>query len=167
MTRVGFSVLAGQVLTAGFSGKHAPEELLRPCALGELGGIVLFKRNLGAMHEVSALVSRFAEAAPAEWPLLIAIDQEGGRVARLGPPVLKLPPMRALGDLGDSDLTERAGALLGKQLRALGFTMNLAPVLDVNTNPHNPVIGDRAFGDTPEQVIEQALAFARGLEREG
>jgi beta-N-acetylhexosaminidase len=167
MTRVGLRVLAGQVLIAGFPGKDAPEELLRPCALGELGGIVLFKRNLGAMHEVSALSSRFAEAAPKEWPLLIAVDQEGGRVARLGPPVLKLPPMRALAELGDPDLTERAGRLLGQQLRALGFTMNLAPVLDVNTNPQNPVIGDRAFGDTPAQVIEQALAFARGLERPG
>ena len=167
MTRVGLRVLAGQVLVAGFSGKDAPEELLRPCALGELGGIVLFKRNLGAMHEVSALCSRFAETAPREFPLLVAVDQEGGRVARLGAPVLKLPPMHALGELGDLDLTERAGTLLGRQLRALGFTMNLAPVLDVNTNPHTPVIGDRAFADSPEQVIEQALAFARGLERPG
>jgi beta-N-acetylhexosaminidase len=160
-------VLAGQVLIAGFSGKDAPEELLRPCALGELGGIVLFKRNLGAMHEVSALVARLSEAAPSEWPLLVAIDQEGGRVARLGPPIVRLPPMRKLSGLGDPSLTERAAILLGRQLRALGFTMNLAPVLDVNTNPDNPVIGDRAFGSTPEDVIEQALAFAQGLEREG
>ena len=157
--------LAGQVLTAGFAGKDAPDELLRPCARGELGGIILFRRNLGAMHEVSALVSRFVETAPPEWPLLVAVDQEGGRVARLGPPVLQLPPMRALSSLNDSALTERAGALLGRQLKALGFTMDFAPVLDVDTNPQNPVIGDRAFGESAERVIEQGFAFARGLER--
>jgi beta-N-acetylhexosaminidase len=167
MDKVAMRVLAGQVLTAGFGGKDAPAELLRPCARGELGGIVLFKRNLGVMHEVSALVARFVEAAPPDWPLLVAVDQEGGRVARLGPPVLKLPPMRALASLDDVDLTTRAARLLGRQLRALGFTMNFSPVLDVDTNPQNPVIGDRSFGRTPEHVIRHALAFAAGLEAPG
>jgi beta-N-acetylhexosaminidase len=167
MTSQAHRVLAGQVLTAGFAGKDAPEALLRLCGQAELGGIILFKRNLGPMHEVSALVARFSGAAPAEWPLLVAVDQEGGRVARLGPPVLALPPMRVLGALDDLALTERAGQLLGRQLRALGFTMNLAPVLDVDTNPYNPVIGDRAFGTEPERVIRHALAFAKGLEAPG
>jgi beta-N-acetylhexosaminidase len=119
------------------------------------------------MHEVAALTERFVAAAPQDLPPLIAIDQEGGRVARLGAPVLLLPPMARLSALGDADLTRRAGALLGRQLAALGFSMDFAPVLDVNTNPHNPVIGDRAFGDRPEVVIEQALAFAEGLGSAG
>lgn len=160
-------MLAGQVLTAGFAGKDAPERLLNRCKQAELGGIILFKRNLGTMHEVSALVARFCQAASSEWPLLVAVDQEGGRVARLGPPVLSLPPMLRLGGANDPALTERAGTLLGRQLRALGFTMNMAPVLDVHTNPQNPVIGDRSFGTTPEHVLCHAYAFARGLEREG
>jgi beta-N-acetylhexosaminidase len=113
------------------------------------------------------LVARFVESAPAESPPLVAVDQEGGRVARLGPPVLTLPPMRRLAALGDAQLTERAGRLLGRQLAALGFSMDFAPILDVDTNPQNPVIGDRAFGGTPEQVITQAFAFARGLEAPG
>jgi len=159
--------LAGQVLVAGFPGTEAPEELLRATERGELGGILLFKRNLGQMHEVAALVARFAEKAPHDCPLLVAVDQEGGRVARLGEPVLRLPPMAKLAALGDLELTERAGAMLGRQLAALGFSMNFAPVLDVNTNPENPVIGDRAFGTTAPQVIAQALAFARGLEAPG
>ena len=87
-------VLAGQVLVAGFEGQQAPDELLRPCARGELGGIILFRRNLGSVHQVSALNASFVAAAPPDLPLLVAVDQEGGRVARLGPPVLKLPPMR-------------------------------------------------------------------------
>ncbi len=160
-------VLAGQVLVVGFAGKDAPGELLGPCARGELGGIILFKRNLGTMHEVAALVGRFVAASPPDLPLLVAVDQEGGRVARLGAPLLRLPPMAMLGRLDDVGLTARAGELLGRQLRALGFNMNFAPVLDVNTNPDNPVIGDRAFGPDPACVVRHGLAFGRGLSRGG
>ncbi len=160
-------VLAGQVLVVGFAGKDAPDELLGPCARGELGGIILFKRNLGTMHEVASLIGRFVAAAPPDRPLLVAVDQEGGRVARLGPPVLGLPPMHKLGELDDLALTERAARLLGQQLQALGFNMDFAPVLDVNTNPLNPVIGDRAFGSDADRVVRHGLAFARGLAQGG
>jgi beta-N-acetylhexosaminidase len=81
--------------------------------------------------------------------------------------VLKLPPMRALGGLADPALTRHCGELLGRQLAALGFTIDLAPVLDVDTNPSNPVIGDRSFGRDPQTVIAQAGAFARGLAAGG
>ena len=119
------------------------------------------------MHQIAVLIARIADSGAQHTPLLVAVDQEGGRVARLGSPVLKLPPMRALASLSDPALTERAAAFLGGQLRALGFTMDFAPVLDVDTNPANPVIGDRSFGATPEQVVEQAYAFARGLASAG
>ena len=87
-------VLAGQVLVAGFEGTEAPDELLRRCATGELGGIILFRRNLDSVHQSSALIAQFVDQSPCDLPLLVAVDQEGGRVARLGPPILKLPPMR-------------------------------------------------------------------------
>ena len=93
MTNALMRRLAGQVLVAGFPGTEAPEQLLRVCERGELGGILLFKRNLGQMHEVAALVARFVDKAPHDSPLLVAVDQEGGRVARLGSPVLRLPPI--------------------------------------------------------------------------
>jgi beta-N-acetylhexosaminidase len=140
---------------------------LGACARGELGGIILFKRNLRDVHDIPRLISKFVEATPPALPLLVAVDQEGGRVARLGSPVLQLPPMRRLAALDDPELTEACGRVLGRQLRALGFTMDLAPVLDVDTNPHNPVIGDRSFGSTPEAVVRHALAFARGLGSPG
>lgn len=160
-------VLAGQVLIAGFAGTDAPDELLQSLSRNELAGVILFKRNLGTMHQIAALIARIAEIAPPDSPPLVAVDQEGGRVARLGAPILRLPPMRKLAALRDPALTERAAALLGRQLKALGFTMDFAPVLDVDTNPENPVIGDRAFGASVEQVIEQAFAFARGLAAGG
>lgn len=158
---------AGQVLVAGFAAGAPPAELLDATRRGELGGIILFKRNVGTMPEVAALIARFASLGPEASPILVAIDQEGGRVARLGAPVVKLPPMRVLGTLGDRELTRRAAAVLGAQLRALGVTMDFAPVLDVDTNPANPVIGDRSFAREPAGVIEHALAFAEGLESAG
>ncbi len=158
---------AGQVLVAGFGAGAPPAGLVDATRRGELGGIVLFKRNVGEMADVARLIAALASAAPADAPLLVAIDQEGGRVARLGAPVVKLPPMRTLAMLHDPALTRRAGAVLGAQLRALGITMDFAPVLDVDTNPANPVIGDRSFSRDPAEVIVQALAFAEGLESAG
>ena len=167
MSKAETRALAGQVLIAGFAGTVAPDELLALTERGELGGVILFKRNLGSMHQIAQLTASISRRAPRDLPPIIAVDQEGGRVARVGAPVLRLPPMRRLAALGDAQLTERAGAVLGRQLAALGFTMDFAPVLDVDTNPHNPVIGDRSFGATPEAVIAQAFAFARGLTTGG
>jgi len=156
--------LAGQVLIAGFPGTSAPPGLVDLASRGALGGIILFKRNLGSVYEVADLIGRFETP---DAPLFVAIDQEGGRVARLGPPIVKLPPMRALAGTGDVQLVRDAGAFLGKQLAALGFTMDFAPVLDVDTNPDNPVIGDRSFGSTAEEVERFAFAFADGLADSG
>ncbi|MCS6798730.1 MAG: beta-N-acetylhexosaminidase [Myxococcota bacterium] len=157
---------AGQVLWIGFHGRDPDARLLALARDGALGGIVLFRRNLGAPEHVAALVDAHVRACPDEAPPLVAVDQEGGRVARLGPPVLRLPAARVMGRL-NSALVERAAATLGRQLRALGFSADFAPVLDVDTRPDSPVIGDRAFGETPDAVIEAAGAFARGLRHAG
>src|SRR5690606_34075683 len=134
---------------------------------GALGGVILFKRNLGTLEEIAELVAAIQDAYPSGVAPLVSIDQEGGRVARLGAPVVKLPPMRALGERDDADLTRRAARVLGAQLLALGIGVDFAPVLDVDTNPANPVIGDRSFGRDPETVIRHALAFAEGLREAG
>ena len=159
----------GQLIVAGFSGTRLPDTIRGDLARGALGGIILFKRNLTSDVLAVSELTRAAAAAAREsglGPTLIAIDQEGGRVARLGAPVVRLPPMLELGSRGES-LLEEAGALLGGDLRALGFSTGLSPVLDVHSNPANPVIGDRAFGETAGLVTARALAFARGLRRAG
>src|SRR4051794_2786795 len=125
------SVVCGQMLVVGLEGREllASEEKL--LASGERGGVVLFRRNIApAMHGVATLVASVAKAAPAELPPLVAVDQEGGRVMRLGPPALQLPPMRRLGDLDDEDLVRRAAEAQARELVALGFTMSFAPVAD-------------------------------------
>ncbi len=155
---------AGQVLVAGFTGTEPVPSVLEDLSAERLGGVILFKRNIDTVEQVEALCKAHAAANPQSMPLaLIGVDQEGGRVARLEEPVLQLPPMRALGLRDEPEETRRLAKTLGAQLRALGFTLDFAPVLDVDTNPDNPIIGDRAFGSEPEVVIRHGLAFAQGL----
>jgi beta-N-acetylhexosaminidase len=157
----------GQLLIGGFAGTQ-PDAYLRAVAEGRRGGAILFKRNVGAdLRETAELNARLAAAAPRESPLLLAVDQEGGRVARIGAPALRLPPMRALAEWMDAPTAERIAERQAAELAALGFTMNFAPVLDVDTNPQNPVIGDRAFSRDAEVVANLGVAWARGLAKGG
>lgn len=161
MTRVD----PGQALVIGFGGTEVPPMIRRALAAGELGGLILFKRNIESAAQVHDLCASLEW--PAEAPPLLAIDQEGGRVARLGAPVLKLPPMRALGERASGEDLRALGEVLGRQLAALGLTMDFAPILDVDSNPANPVIGDRAFGASADAVVARALPFAAGLRAGG
>ncbi len=153
---------AAHVLVAGYVGDAPPPSLTRL----PLGGVILFSRNLGESLEETAARVEAIERSLRD-PALVAIDQEGGRVARLRDPFLRLPPMRALGIIDDVALTERVGGALGRGLSSLGFGVDFAPVLDVDTNPDNPVIGDRSFGADPETVTRHGLALARGLGSAG
>src|SRR4029079_3349519 len=103
-------------------------------------------------------------------PVLIAVDQEGGRVQRVREPATRWPAMAALDRFDepeDAALSEAGGRAIGDELAALGFDIDFAPVLDVHTNPANPIIGERAFGTTAEAVARRARAFARGLDAAG
>jgi beta-N-acetylhexosaminidase len=153
----------GQLLSVGFDGPAAPAELLGRIARSEVGGVMLFRPNLEGPAQVAALVASLRKAAPAEAPLAVSIDQEGGRVQRLRAPLTAWPDMRSVGAAADVSRTRAVGAALGGELAALGIGWNFAPVLDVHTNPRNPVIGNRAFGSSAEQVTDHALAFWRGL----
>jgi beta-N-acetylhexosaminidase len=158
----------GQLIVGGFATPALSQTFKDALARGERGGAILFRRNLtGSLTDALALTRAIADAAPTDLPPLIAVDQEGGRVTRFGTPVLRLPPMRAFGRLNDEDLVRRAARVLGAQLAALGFTMDFAPVLDVDTCPTNPIIGDRSFSADPAVVARLGRAFAAGLEDGG
>ncbi|HEY8515270.1 MAG TPA: beta-N-acetylhexosaminidase [Candidatus Binatia bacterium] len=128
-------------------------------------GIVLFSRNINDVPELlettSALRGVLGPTA------LIAVDQEGGRVARLRAPFTEWPPMRRFGEANSAALARAAGRAMGRELAAAGFNCDFAPVLDVDSNPANPVIGDRSFGPRPGVVARLGIAFARGLEEAG
>lgn len=168
------SVLCGQMLVVGLGDKQLAADEQRALATGERGGVVLFRRNiepgaagLRAVAALNAAVAEAARGAPGDLPPLVAVDQEGGRVMRLGPPAMQLPPMRRVGDLDDEGLVRRVAEAQARELAALGFSMSFAPVADVHTRPENPIIGDRAFSTTPEGVARLGGAFAEGLARGG
>ena len=134
-----------------------------------MGGVMLFRSNIQAPAQVASLVAaiRGAVGAHAPSPCLVATDQEGGLVQRLRAPLTVWPDMLSVGAAGDPARTEQVGRAMGAELAALGIGWDFAPVLDVHTNPDNPVIGNRAFGRTAEAVTTHALAFWRGLRSVG
>ncbi len=167
MTSPSLARACGQLISAGFDGTEAPDYLLRWIADGEVGSVMLFRPNIASPAQVAALVGALRRAAPPDAPLIVAVDQEGGLVQRLRTPLTEWPDMLSVGSTGDPALTERVGRALGGELAALGIGWDFAPVLDVHTNPANPVIGNRAFGTTPDAAATHALAFWRGLTSAG
>ena len=151
----------------GFDGLTAPSELVDRIARSEVGGVMLFRPNIESPAQVAALVSALRQASPAAAPLVVSVDQEGGRVQRLRSPLTVWPDMASVAAAGDVQRTHAVGRALGGEIAALGIGWNFAPVLDVHTNPLNPVIGNRAFGCRPNLVAEHALAFWRGLHDAG
>jgi beta-N-acetylhexosaminidase len=157
----------GQLLFVGFQGTRVPDELAALVAAGRIGGVVLFARNLESPEQVRGLVRELHAAAPDETPLLVCIDQEGGRVQRLRAPWTVWPSMRELGDHDDPEATRDVAAALARELLELGIGLDFAPVVDVATEPSNPAIGDRSFGDSPDRVARHAEAFIAGLQQGG
>lgn len=152
---------AGQLLIAGIADKTLPESVARSLRQEELAGIILFRRNLGTIEEIAALTRAIHEAAP-EVPF-VAIDQEGGAVQRIKEPLTVWPPMRQVAQCEDANLVAKVGEALADEIAWLGFNLNFAPIADIHTNPANPIIGDRAFGTTPQSVARYAGAFAAGM----
>jgi len=155
----------GQLLIAGFNGAAIPVELKSLAREFGLGGTILFARNIVEPGQVAALcyeASQLATPVPA-W---VSVDQEGGRVARLKAPFTEWPPMATLGRSRDISLAERFARALAAELRAVGITLDYAPVLDVHTNPKNPVIGDRALAEKAAEVARLGATIIRAMQNE-
>lgn len=153
----------GQLFMVGFEGTVVSSDLAAFIREYKPGGVILFARNLESTDQIIELTNHLQACSPHS-PLLISIDQEGGRVSRLPKDFTIFPPCEVLGRCNSSELTYGAAAVVARELRAVGINMNMAPVLDVNSNPANPVIGDRAFGSTPALVCTLGLATVRGLQ---
>jgi beta-N-acetylhexosaminidase len=156
----------GQLAIAGFAGHDIPPEMRSMAREFDLGGIILFARNVDEPDQVAEL-SRQAQTLARELPLWVSVDQEGGRVARLKEPFTRWPPMETLGRSGDEQLAARFAAALGAELKAIGISLDYTPVLDIQTNPDNTVIGDRALATRPEDVARLGRAIITTLQGSG
>ena len=169
----------GQLFIVGFEGSEPSEALKDLIQRHRIGGVILLGRNIRDPLQLLSLTTALQESrgalpglpssgglkpAPTNLPLFIAVDQEGGRVSRLKAPFTQFPSPTRLGKSGSVEMASAVGASIGKELRAVGINVNFAPVLDVNINPQNPVIGDRAFGSDPALVGKLGVAFFQGLK---
>ena len=155
---------AAGLVTIGFDG---PELTAEAAGLLQAGvrSVILFTRNFRSADQLRALTRSIRAAAGG--PVLVSVDQEGGRVQRFrGEGFPDLPSARQAG-LGGAQAVADAARLTAGMLRAVGIGMNLAPVLDVDSNPANPVIGARAFGPDPATVAEHGATYARALQQSG
>jgi beta-N-acetylhexosaminidase len=141
----------GQLFMIGFMGTTVTPELSAFIKDYKPGGVILFSRNLESVEQIVQLTNDLQQSSPKS-PLLISIDQEGGRVSRLPQGFTIFPPCELIGRCNSSELAYAAAATIAKELKAVGINMNMAPVLDVNSNPDNPVIGDRAFSSSAHAV---------------
>src|SRR2546421_4437877 len=160
----------GQILMAGFWGSTPSQEIIDLIQRHHIGNILLFSRNIRDAQQVFEVTQTFqviAKESGQHYPLLIAIDQENGLVQRLGEAATIFPGNMALGAIGSEEVAYRVALATGRELQALGINMNLAPVVDVNNNPANPVIGVRSFGEDPHLVARLAAAMVKGYHDAG
>nr|WP_245975466.1 glycoside hydrolase family 3 protein [Oceanobacillus chungangensis] len=161
----------GQMLMPDFrnwNGKNVTEmlpEIEQMVKDYHLGGVILFAENVVTTEQTTELVAAYQEAAE-KYGLLLTIDQEGGIVGRLQSGTY-MPGNMALGATRSTETAKNVGSVISKELNALGINMNLAPVLDVNNNPDNPVIGVRSFGETPELVADLGISYIKGIQSNG
>ncbi len=161
----------GQVMIIGFDGFTVSQDLRKLIEDYHIGGMILFARNIQSPEQVARLTNELQTIAlqSGHPGLFIAIDQEGGRVARLTESTgfTEFPSAMGLAATGDPQNARRVAAAMAAELKAVGINIDFAPVLDVNNNPANPVIGIRSFSSDPHIVAEYGVAFAQGLQENG
>lgn len=157
----------GEMFIAGLDGTKASAQAKDLITRLHVGGFIFYKENITTPAGVTAYTNQLKawnKINPS--PLFISSDEEGGRVTRL-PGLPKLPAARAIGDTGDVAYASKIGGALGSASKLMGFNVDFAPVLDINSNPKNPVIGDRSFGVTSQRVTDMGLAVMKAIGGKG
>lgn len=159
--------LCGQLLVVGFAGKELPPQLAAALSDRALGGVILFSRNFDDWRGAWALCSRVYEACADQLPAFVCVDQEGGRVQRIKDKVLNLPPLGKWAHRFDDGMRRKVAHQQALELAAIGFNVNFAPVADVDSNPDNPIIGDRAASADPAVVTKVCRSLIEGQQAAG
>ena len=161
----------GQLFFSFFYGEELDAQAEETIKETHLGNVMYYSwaNGLKSPAQVRRLSSQVQETMSkyTRLPGLIAVDQEGGYIFRLGGQFTAFPGNMPLGAIGDETLTRQVGLAMAQELKACGINVNFAPVVDINRNPSNPVIGVRSFGDNHRDVIQLARAFIRGMHEVG
>ena len=159
----------GQHFICGFEGTKISRDLKRLIRKYRVGGLILFARNIESPRQVLSLTRQLQRLS--DTPLFISVDQEGGLVRRFRGSFTPVPPMAVVGRCYQKTrslrLVTEVGRILGRELSAVGVNFDFAPVVDVHSNPKNPVIGNRSFGPNPRVVTQCAGAVMKGLHEVG
>ncbi|WP_252863440.1 beta-N-acetylhexosaminidase [Paenibacillus riograndensis] len=158
----------GQMLLVGIDGTTLEAEAKRMITDDKVGGIILYADNIKDLKGMVNLINALKKSNTMNSaPLFMSVDQEGGKVSRMPKEYASIPSNGKVGNSNDADAAGTMGKLLAREVRAGGFNMNFAPVLDTNSNLDNPVIGDRSFGSTASIVSKLGIAEMKGIESEG
>ncbi|MGE3974059.1 MAG: beta-N-acetylhexosaminidase [Bdellovibrionales bacterium] len=155
----------GQLMIMGLKGKSLEPDEKKFLIENNIGGVILFSRNIESPQQVHALCSEIQSLRrqlPEQAPFIISIDMEGGRVARLKAPFTVWPPIGKLGELDSTTLCFKFAETMGRELAAVGINLDFAPCVDILTNPKNVLIGDRSLGTDAEHVAKLGSAIVRG-----
>jgi len=154
----------GQLVITGFDGYTMDDNITNLIKVHSVGGVILFSKNVENSNQLLSLINSIkSKNSQNKTPLFVSIDEEGGRVSRIPKEITRLPSNGVIGKRNDDDLSYKIGKIIGEELKAFGFNMNFAPVLDINSNPNNPVIGDRSFGNTTDIVNKLGIKTTEGL----
>ncbi len=159
----------GQMIMVAVPGQSVTKKTIKILEKYKPGGILFFGFNLKDQNQIKKFTSNLQKVAYEKYsiPLFITLDQEGGRVRRIASGVTQFPGNMAAGIGDNKSLVFNWASILGYELRALGINMNLAPVLDINNNPENPVINTRSFSSDLTVVSDLGISYVRGLQENG
>lgn len=165
ITEMSIEEKVGQLVIVGVDGYENNDNSKQLIEKYHVGGFILFKKNIQDYHQTLALLNSLKEANSINRnPLFLSVDEEGGRVSRMPDEFLKFPTNKEIGELSNSDLSYKVGSIIGEELKSFGFNMDFAPVLDINSNPKNPIIGDRSFGTDASIVTKLGIQTMKGLQ---
>ena len=161
-------VKVGQRLVAGFPGYEMNREFIDAVREYKIGNVILFSRNIRDWVQLRKLCMQITDLVKRETgeDPFIMIDQEGGGVTRIADAQMNVPGQMALAGTGDPQMVRRAAEITAQELRSCGINMNLAPVMDINSNPDNPVIGARSYGEDAETVARYGVCAIEGYQKE-
>jgi len=159
--------LLGELFIMGFNGTSLEDDTSAFISQAKIGGVILFSQNYENPEQVSELINNIQECRSGELPLWVSVDHEGGKVQRFKNGFTRLPEANTIAKVNSPKLLFELAERTGAELRAVGINVNFAPVADINSNPQNPVIGNRAYGETEEMVSKMVSAFVRGHLTQG